>query len=394
MRCKRRGNCHPKRFACSALIAAALAATSSLAATLRVVTYNIDDDTGDPSGHDSRVDFTKLGTILQGIGNHHLNGNAQPIDVLSLQELHYDNPNPSSSLQNIVTQLNNIYGLGTYAFDPYVGTTTGNLVGNGPNGLIYNTHTVMDLGATGLTLQADGTTPLVSGDAAGRQPIRYTLRPVGFASNQDFYLYDSHYKALNGSDNATRRNIEAQAIRADADNLGASAHIIYSGDLNFTGGSNEAAYQSLTAAGNGQAKDPLNATGWNNTSNWTPILTESSDDLTARFDFQLVSNAMLNQPGMQIISASYETFGNASTMTFGGAVDDPGNTGALTDLANRTTVLNYLAGQAVTDHLPVVADYQTVGTTSTIIWVGGTGNWSNTGMWVGGVVPNSPSVMA
>src|SRR5689334_3849271 len=123
MRRKSRGKSAAKPLACGAVIAAALAATSSLAATLRVVTYNVDDDTGSPSGHDARVDFSKLGVILQGIGNHHLNGNAQPIDVLSLQELHYDNPSISSTLQNTVNQLNGIYGAGTYAYDTYVGDT-------------------------------------------------------------------------------------------------------------------------------------------------------------------------------------------------------------------------------------------------------------------------------
>ncbi len=308
--------------------------------------------------------------------------------------MHYDNPGISSTLSAVVNQLNSLYGAGTYAYDTYVGDTDGNLTGNGPNGLIYNTHTVQDLGAVGLATQADGSTPLVSGSAAARQPVRYELRPLGYASNADFYLYDSHYKSSGGTSNKNRRTIEAQAIRADADALGPSAHIIYAGDFNLTSGSSETAYQTLLAAGNGQANDPLNATGWGNNSTWTHILTESSDGLTARFDFQLVSNAMLSQSGMQIDSASYEAIGNASTTTYSGAIDDSANTAALSDLANRTTILGYMADQTVTDHLPVAADYQTVGILPTTVWTGGTGTWSTASKWMTDAVPNSASLLA
>jgi autotransporter-associated beta strand protein len=377
-------------------MAAAMAlfsASSAFAASLRIVTYNVDDDTGG-GGTDARTDMTKLGAILQGVGNHHLDGSAQPIDVLAVEELHYDNPGISSTLSAIVNQLNGIYGAGTYAYDSYVGDTSGNLTGNGPNGLIYNTHTVQDLGAFGLTKQADGSTPLVSGSGAPRQPVRYELRPLGYASNADFYLYVSHYKASSGTENKGRRTIEADAIRADADALGSSAHIIYAGDFNLTSGSSETAYQDLLAAGNGQANDPLNATGWGNNSASTHILTESSDDLSARFDFQLVSNAMLNQSGMQINPASYQAIGNASTTAYHGAVDDAGNTAALSDLFNRTTILGYMADQTVTDHLPVAADYQTVGILPTTVWTGGSGTWSTASKWMTDVVPNSSSLLA
>jgi len=51
------------------------------------------------------------------------------------------------------------------------------------------------------------------------------------------------------------------AIRANADALGPNVHIIYAGDFNLTGGSGEAAYQTLISAGNGQAHDPVNRRG-------------------------------------------------------------------------------------------------------------------------------------
>jgi hypothetical protein len=319
-------------------------------AIVRVATYNIDDDTGG-GGTDQRTPMADLLTVLQGIGNHHLSGHAQPLDVLALQELHYDNPLPSVSLGQIVTQLNSVYGAGTYAYDPYVGDTTGNLAGNGPNGLIYNTHTIKVLNALGIGS--------ASSLGAPRQPIRYKLHPLGYLSGADFFLYDSHYKASGGSSNEDRRTVEADEIRADADALGAGLHAIYAGDFNLTGASAETAYQDLIAAGNGQAYDPASPTNsWSNDSSHVALETESSTSLSARFDFQLITNPVRNQNGLQLLSGTYEVFGNNGTTAYHGATDASGNT-ALGDLSNRTTVLHLLT--TVTDHLPVVADYDVVG---------------------------------
>ena len=116
-----------------------LAAVSVASAeTLRIVTYNVDADTGSP---DSGPGLT---AVLQAIGSDHLQGNAQPIDVLALQEL-----TATTTPSYIVGQLNAIYGAGTYAYDATSDPTTGG-TGGGPSGLIYNTHTVKDVGAVGI----------------------------------------------------------------------------------------------------------------------------------------------------------------------------------------------------------------------------------------------------
>src|SRR5262249_11096673 len=149
-------------------------------------------------------------------------------------------------------------GAGVYALDPTADPTSGALTGNGPSGIVYNTQTIQVISATPI-----GAAP--SGSGAPRQPMRYQLRPVGQTSTADVYLYVSHYKAGSTSSDISRRSIEAQEIRANADALGAAAHIIYSGDFNLTGGSAEAMYQTLTAAGNGQAHDPAVAGSFANT---------------------------------------------------------------------------------------------------------------------------------
>jgi len=341
-----------------------LLVASCPAAELRIASYNI--DCFDQSSDDNiTASFAGLPTVLAAIGQHHIGTSAQPIDVLGAEELN------STTLPNLVAALNNIYGSGTYAYD----LTDDPNTGGGTDGLLYNTHTVQVISATVI-----GT---ASTSGAARAPIRYQLRPVGFGSDADFYMYVSHYKASTGSTNQDRRNVEATEIRQDADALGANAHIIYSGDFNLTGGSSEPAWATLTSAGSGKAYDPTGASGWtNNSSTWKHLYSESTDTLNARFDFQLVSGAILNQPGLQLASDTsdpftnnfpsskypyaYEVFGNNGTTAVNAATSAAGNT-SVGDLANGATVLNDLmqfngSNQFVgSDHLPVVADYVLVG---------------------------------
>lgn len=339
------------------------------AQTLRIATYNIDADTGGavgqmggPQGGPGLVD------VLQAMGVAKMNGHAQPLDVLALQELHYDNPSISQTLTYLTTQLNNIYGAGTYAYDTFVDATNGDLTGNGPNGLIYNTHTI----ATPGHLQIGS----ASGSGAPRAPMRYTLKPLNGPAYSQFYLYDSHMKASSDSTSMNRRNIEAQAIRSNAATLtdfdGFSfPHIIYTGDFNFTGGSSEAAYQTFIAASPspGQAMDVANpAHNFANSSSFLPLLSESATSIGARFDMHLVTAAVatesgqpnLTMPGLQMIPGSYMVFGNNGSLAFHGNVTSGSNT-ALSDLtpaSYRTSILQDLT--TATDHLPVVGDYTIV----------------------------------
>jgi endonuclease/exonuclease/phosphatase family metal-dependent hydrolase len=327
-------------------------AAGSAAAGIRIVTYNI--DCSDQSIVTPNAGFD---TVIKAIGNYHIAGHAQAVDVLVLQELDGIQPAPQGNSASLVAIVNELNVGASYAFDPTADPTDGNVVGNGPSGLVYNTQTIQVIAATPI-----GAAPSSSG--APRQPMRYRLRPVGYGPEADFYLYVSHYKASSGTSNEARRNDEALEIRQDADALGPSAHVIYAGDFNLTGGSSEPAYQTLIASGNGKAYDPADSThSWANTSVWKAIQSESSTTLDARFDFQLVSAATLNQPGLQLAPGSsagtyaYTVFGNNGTTAFGGSTNSTVNT-SLNDLSNASTVLGLLT--TVSDHLPVVADYAIV----------------------------------
>lgn len=284
-----------------------------------------------------------MDVILQAISAETTNGFARPIDVLALQE----QTSVSSTTQAIVDLLNGIYGAGTYAR----GTLDGGTSGAGRPGLVYNTHTVQLLGEL-----AFGT---VSTSAQARQTLRYQLRPVGYTSTADFYVYVNHYKAGTTSTDQTRRNVEATTLRANADALGPGVHALYTGDYNIQS-SFEASYQTLLAPGNGQAFDPLNAPGtWHDNYSFLPIHTQSpvggsggggliGGGMDDRFDFQLATAGMLDGEGVSYIAGSYHPFGNNGTHTL--------NSSITTGTGAAPNVLNALA--TVSDHLPVVADYQ------------------------------------
>src|SRR5438270_10209715 len=152
-------------------LAGLLVAGQVSATTLRIVSYNI--DCFDQSSDNNITGPThSLPTVIQGIGLHHLGSNAQPVDVLSVQEL------TATSLSNFVAQLNVIYGAGTYTYDSTYDPRTG----GGADGLIYNTHTVQVISAralrTGTTvlLQANGA--YTDAYAAGGGTIGVTRAPL------------------------------------------------------------------------------------------------------------------------------------------------------------------------------------------------------------------------
>ena len=93
---------------------------------LRVAAYNIAADIY--SQGITTAPQPAMETILEGIGNEHVNGVAHPLDILALEETSGN----STTVAPIVTQLNNHYGAGTYASSPYQPTYTGALTATAP----------------------------------------------------------------------------------------------------------------------------------------------------------------------------------------------------------------------------------------------------------------------
>ena len=404
-----------------AVLGLASFAGTAAAATLRIVSYNIDCSDQGSDNSITNANHT-LPVIIQAIGLHHIGTNAQPVDILGVEELQ------STSLSNIVRQLNVIYGAGTYAYD----TTTDPNTGGGPDGLIYNTHTVQIVSAramkTGQTvlLQSNGTTYTAAHSAGGgtngvtRAPLLFQIRPIGFGTTNDFYMYVSHARSTSDNSIGDARYAEAQAVRSDAKyKLPAGAHILYSGDWNLFNGGEENAYKCLTGqttsdtinwsdtsavwanTNQTQAFDPMSKTlpptivTWTNGpgDNATYLYDDSttgSFSMSSRLDIQLPNALMFaaynSQGGVQLApdtadpfdtsnfpasqySYAFETFGNNGTTPIGDTPTSASNH-SLADLAgtvpNAATVLANLqltgSGSSFTgsDHYPIVGDYRIV----------------------------------
>jgi hypothetical protein len=333
------------RAALSATAALLIAATAS--AQLKIVSYNT---TGPPeAGFDS---------IFKAIGEEVKSVTRGTIDVLLLQEQSHAAGLPHT--QAFVNLLNTLYaGQGiTYA--------RGNLIGGSatPNdstqAIIYKTNTVH-------LFPEEVAIGVADSDGIERQPLRYKLKPVGYDDSAAFYAYNSHYKASMGSANIAQRLVEAQAIRADADALGQGARIIYAGDFNFydynsPNSSAETAWGALTAAGPGQAVDPIGKVGtWHDNAAFQDIHTQAPGGaMDDRFDFQLTTAEVTSGEGFSYINGTYRAFGNNGT-TFNTTINNASNTYPFDMVSfdathTRAQLLNYMAN--VTDHLPVVADYR------------------------------------
>ena len=404
------------------VLLASFAVMTASGKTLRIVSYNIDCEDQSSDGNITNS-FHSLPTVVKGIGLHHLGTNAQPVDMMSCEELN------STTLSNFCVQLNAIYGAGTYAYDFTTDTNTG----GGPDGLIYRTNSVQVVSARCLPdgdnvlLQSGGTYATAHNVADGvngvtRSPMCYQIRPLGFDTNCDFYFYVSH--ARSSSDNAAgdARYAEAQEIRSDAKyKLPPGSHILYGGDWNLFNGSYENAYKCLTGqvtsdginwsdtssfwanTNQTQAYDPVSKTVPPTTFTFTndtldvatyfyDDATEGSFAMASRIDIQLPNALMFAaynpNGGVQLApdtadpydvsnfpAAKYpyafETFGNNGSTPRGAAPTNAANN-SLNDLANTTpnaaTIYTALqetgTGSGSTfigsDHYPIFGDYNIV----------------------------------
>ncbi len=356
--------------------------------TVRVVTYNIEADTGTTTPlpgliapYNNTADVA-AGGVLEGIGEEIINGDpAQPIDILALEET---TSNPTT-VQPIVNGLNTFYSAHTnlypippcYAMSPYQATQSGgNTGGNGPNALVYNTNTLQLLASVGIA------TPTGSGNGMYRQCVRYEFAPAGVTpgTNNEFYVYVSHYKAASGSSDDAARLGEARIIRNDeSTNVPANAGVLYVGDYNPDDNSGEPGYQTICSntapdgIQQGWGIDPLNTNAspninWSSTTTNTNILfmlSEESYELRYRDDLQVMTSNVYYQVGLGLhyVPGTYHSFANNATVLWGFSVHTNVNT-ALNDLdpvktnatgLNAAVLLTDLTDAS--DHLPVVADY-------------------------------------
>jgi hypothetical protein len=360
-------------FAC--LLALALwgmaATASAQTRTLRIVTYNLGSDingiTGPQPGLIAPPGDTNnfaAGGVLEGIGEELLNGNAQPLDILALQET---TSNPLT-VAPIVSALNTFYGVpGMYSNSSYQATESGGFTGsgNGPNAVIFNTRMVRLLASVPVD-PPGGPSALGATSGEYREVMRYQFTPAGVTTNAAnlFYVYVSHYKSGTGTQNEADRQGEAQIIRSNSASLPPTARVLYVGDFN-TGIAAEGMYVTLIESGPNQAIDPVNPAG-NTNLTWDSnsalgVKTFSPTAIHYRDDYQMMTTNVYygNSGGLALVSDTYHVFGNNGTTPYTNSVNSPANT-ALNKLCPGSTINApqlFLDLANASDHLPVVADY-------------------------------------
>jgi endonuclease/exonuclease/phosphatase family metal-dependent hydrolase len=385
------------------LIAACFPALAH-AANVRVVTYNLQADTGISNS----VLLPNVTTVLEGVGQQQYTGDGilELPDIIALQET----TSNSTTVAPIVSALNSYYSHpGLYNYSSYQATTSdGTTGGGGPNALIYNQTTLNLLASVGVG------TPESATNGMFRQEVRYEFQPVYDAgtSNGIFYVYDGHLKSGSASESddgttdGAMREGEAQIIRNDeAANLPSTAAVLYVGDYNGDG-STEAFYQTMTAAASpsgvtqGAGIDPLNPTDnyditWG--SSTLNQLSEADDRLEYRDDLQFMTANIYNGSAntLSYVPGSLHAFGNNGTIGYEDNINSSSNS-AVNDIMGHgsltpATVLGAMNKSTGSDHLPVAADY-TIAGFGNGIWTGGTGNWSNFTYWTNETVPNSSTL--
>ncbi len=194
-----------------------------------------------------------------------------------------------------------------------------------------------------------------------RDISEYVLRPAVGDTTIRFRIYSAHLKASEGVDNEERRRQECATLRTQLDLLPLGSHFIMCGDFNLYT-SEEPAYQLLlspTPNVNGQLFDPIDTPGnWHNSVSFASVHTQSPRTLSFgggatggmddRFDFILVSEALMDTNGSYVIPSSYQAFGNDG-QHFNRAINDGVNTAVPAEVADA---LMYAS-----DHLPIVANF-------------------------------------
>ncbi len=175
-------------------------------------------------------------------------------------------------------------------------------------------------------------------------------------------IYSLHLKASDDDRSRLLRKNEAEILRAELDQLPSDACFFVAGDFNLYTAQEEA-YQVLIGEqenNNGRCYDPVDLmVAWhnNNSRSVTPYHTQSTryssvDDgagggMDDRFDFILVSKALMEPGDWYCIPESYQAFGNDG-LHFNNNINGGTNQAVADSIADAL----YLAS----DHLPVCTD--------------------------------------
>jgi len=337
-------------------------ASLSFGDNLRVATWNISSYTG---GRDAAIANTVYGSFQ---------GRSFRPDVLFAQEI--QSASAASALRTILNNAAGSPGDWQVSFGSLTGTGS-----TSDTAMFYRTSKVNTVSAN-LVAASAGT----SGNP--RDIWRFDFSITGNAvGSEKFGVYNSHMKSGSSTDEQDRRQVEALAIRNNANALTSNYQVMSVGDFNIQT-SSQTAYQTLTgssANNSGRFFDPIGTPGsWNNNSAYRFVHTQDpvgSGGMDDRLDMMLMGGKLGDGIGTEYVGS----FGTAySTSTWNDANHSYrawGNDGTSFD-TSLTVTGNEMVGASIAQslidsagsagHLPVFADisFQAVPEPATMLVLG------------------------
>lgn len=283
--------------------------------TFRVVTYNISNN---PDNESEVKDIT---TIFNGIAELKLQDVSTRPHIIALQET------DSASSLSVTDNLSVMFDEHGASYQQVVSAS----VGGDRSALIYDESSFVFISSEELT------------DSALTRPVlKVKLKPIG--SNEFIYFYVIHLKSGSTNDIKSIRQAEAHIILDDANNTNDGGKV-FLGDLNICCAS-EPAWSELLKV----AFDPIDSSGeWRDNPNYKDIHTQNpKESMDDRFDFQLISQELMDGGGIDWVEGSYSALGNNGTHNINGSIET-GNGGSRSLIG---------ALMRASDHLPVIADYR------------------------------------
>ena len=192
-----------------------------------------------------------------------------------------------------------------------------------------------------------------------RDISEYVLEYKNIPNAPYLWVYAAHLKAGSTDRDSTYRRQDAEILRAQLEQGPSNSNFMVMGDFNLYT-SAEPAYQVLIAGedNNGRCYDPVNKPGaWHNYSYFSKWHTQStrttevdggaSGGMDDRFDFILVSSALMDEEEWQCLPETYQAYGNDGRH-YNYSINQGNNLVVPDSIADAL----YLAS----DHLPVVTD--------------------------------------
>lgn len=321
-----------------ALLSVVCGLAASAHAQIRVAHWNISAIKGNTAA---------LTRVLQALHADNKSGWAQPVDIITFNEVTTGSLSTLQSLMNAAAPAGVTYTLATYT------SASGETSASGAQAMFY---------------RSDRFSEITSGHAdifteASRYTDRWLLQLTGYSdAKARVYVYGSHLKASTGSTNENLRFDGAVAIRNNADALPAGSPIIYTGDYNFYSNT-ESGYLEIISAGPAQAVDPFGTGTWAGASNAikhsqapavSPCCGLVGGGMDDRFDFVMPSLSANDGNGISMIAGTMRNVGNDGAH-FDTGVGVGNNTYFPGELARSNALADDL--EAASDHIPQILEF-------------------------------------